>query len=567
MFPPHAWAAVVLLLGGFAALAAEPDGSALERRFDEVVRPFLRDQCLTCHGPDKPKAKLDLSLYSSVATVVRDYRVWDLVVERLEAGEMPPRKAPQHPSPDERRVVLEWAQALREREARKNAGDPGPVRARRLSNAEYDYTIRDLTGRDIRPTREFPVDPANEAGFDNSGESLAMSPTLVEKYLAAARSVADHLVLKPDGFVFAPDPAVTDTDRDKYCVQRIVAFYERHKVDYADYFLAAWRYRRREALGKPRASLDEFATAAGLSPRYLALVWSALCELAPEDGPLGQLQALWFELPADAALFTEARDGCARMRDLVVRLRKTFEPRVQKLHVKGISDGSQPFVLWRNRRLRALRMGPPSHNAPADVRMFCRVFPSAFFLSERPPYFDEKGGAQGRLLTAGFHLMQGYFRDDAPLCELVLDQAGRRELDALWRELNFVTLVPMRQYKDFIFFERGEPPRYMMERAFDFARSEDKDAISEAKVRRLRAAYLAKARKIGASDEALQAIDTYFDEISASMRQSNGTGLPRSRRIWRRSLRSASARTAARSRGPSGTSCSPSIARCARKRG
>ncbi|MGO9464585.1 MAG: DUF1592 domain-containing protein [Isosphaeraceae bacterium] len=518
MFPPHAWAAVVLLLGGFAALAAEPDGSALERRFDEVVRPFLRDQCLTCHGPDKPKAKLDLSLYSSVATVVRDYRVWDLVVERLEAGEMPPRKAPQHPSPDERRVVLEWAQALREREARKNAGDPGPVRARRLSNAEYDYTIRDLTGRDIRPTREFPVDPANEAGFDNSGESLAMSPTLVEKYLAAARSVADHLVLKPDGFVFAPDPAVTDTDRDKYCVQRIVAFYERHKVDYADYFLAAWRYRRREALGKPRASLDEFATAAGLSPRYLALVWSALCELAPEDGPLGQLQALWFELPADAALFTEARDGCARMRDLVVRLRKTFEPRVQKLHVKGISDGSQPFVLWRNRRLRALRMGPPSHNAPADVRMFCRVFPSAFFLSERPPYFDEKGGAQGRLLTAGFHLMQGYFRDDAPLCELVLDQAGRRELDALWRELDFVTLVPMRQYKDFIFFERGEPPRYMMERAFDFARSEDKDAVSDAKVRRLRAAYLAKARKIGASDEALQAIDTYFDEISASMR-------------------------------------------------
>ncbi len=518
MFPPHAWAAVVVLLGGFAALGAEPDGAALERRFDEVVRPFLRDQCLSCHGPEKPKAKLDLSLYSSVGAVARDYRVWELVVERLEAGEMPPKKAPKHPSPDERQVVLAWVRALGDREARKNAGDPGPVRARRLSNAEYDYTIRDLAGADIRPTREFPVDPANEAGFDNSGESLAMSPSLVEKYLAAARSVADHLVLKPDGIVFAPDPAVTDTDRDKYCVQRIVAFYERHKVDYADYFLAAWRYLRREALGKPRASLDEFARAAGLSPPYLALVWSALGELAPEDGPLGQLQALWYELPADAALLTEARHGCERMRDLVGRLRKTFEPRVQKLHVKGISDGSQPFVLWRNRRLAALRMSPPWDGAPVDVRMFCRVFPSAFFLSERPPYFDEKGGTKGRLLTAGFHLMQGYFRDDAPLREFILDEAGRRELDALWRELDFVTLVPMRQYKDFIFFERGEPPRYMMERAFDFARSEDKDAISDAKVRRLRGAYLAKARKIGASDEALQAIETYFDEISASMR-------------------------------------------------
>ncbi len=83
----------------------------------------------------------------------------------------------------------------------RNAGDPGPVLARRLSNAEFDYTIRDLTGVDIRPTREFPVDPANEAGFDNSGESLAMSPALLKKYLAAARLVADHVVLKPEGFV------------------------------------------------------------------------------------------------------------------------------------------------------------------------------------------------------------------------------------------------------------------------------------------------------------------------------------------------------------------------------
>src|SRR5205807_5625667 len=118
--------------------------------------------------------------------------------------------------PGERRAVIEWIKALRDHEARRSAGDPGVVLARRLSNAEFDYTIRDLTGVDIRPTREFPVDPANEAGFDNSGESLTMSPALVKKYLAAARLVADHLVLKPKGFVFAPEAAVTDTDRDKY---------------------------------------------------------------------------------------------------------------------------------------------------------------------------------------------------------------------------------------------------------------------------------------------------------------------------------------------------------------
>ena len=111
--------------------------------------------------------------------------------------------------------MIDWIQAVRMNEARKNAGDPGPVLARRLSNAEYNYTIRDLTGVDMRPTREFPVDPANTAGFDNSGESLTMSPALLNKYLQAAREVGDHMVLTPDGFDFAPHPMLVETDRDK----------------------------------------------------------------------------------------------------------------------------------------------------------------------------------------------------------------------------------------------------------------------------------------------------------------------------------------------------------------
>ncbi len=107
---------------------------------------------------------------------------------------------------------------MRQNEARKNADDPGPVLARRLSNAEYNNTIRDLTGVDIRPTREFPVDPANTAGFDNSGESLTMSPALLNKYLQAAREVGDRMVLTPDGFDFAPHPMLVETDRDRYAI-------------------------------------------------------------------------------------------------------------------------------------------------------------------------------------------------------------------------------------------------------------------------------------------------------------------------------------------------------------
>jgi hypothetical protein len=526
---------------------------SLERRFATEVRPFVERYCLSCHGPKKHKGDLDLSRDSTVAAVSGHPAQWQRVLERLQAEEMPPDGAPRRPESAERAAVVAWIRDLRDREARRGAGDPGPVLARRLSNAEFDYTIRDLTGVDIRPTREFPVDPANQAGFDNSGESLAMSPALVKKYLAAARLVADHVVLKPEGFVFAPHPAVTDTDRDKYCVSRIIDFYDRHTVDLADYFLAAWKYRHRDRLGRPDAGPGRFAAEAGLSPRYLALVWSALTEGEAGAGPLAAVRKRWRDLPPPDAPAGAARAGCERLRDLVVRLRRQLRPEVGKLHARGISDGSQPFVLWRDRQqasrhrlyagaaladLRKLRgqlrgedrglaplFTPPGTDAATEQRLrhafqrFCAVFPEAFVVADRGPYFDPNGAGQGRPLTAGFHLMQGYFRDDQPLCDLILDERERQELDALWQELDFVTLAPVRQYKDFIFFERAEPPRFMYDAEFDFARSEDRDATSEAKMTRLAHAHLARARQLGAGDEESRAIETYYADISAAIRR------------------------------------------------
>src|SRR3954469_20180099 len=189
-----------------ADVAPEATADQLEQTFKRTVEPFVQGYCVTCHGQNKPKGDLDLSPYATVASVGKDYPRWGTVLERLEEGDMPPKKAKDHPDPKLRAEVAAWIRALREFEAKRNAGDPGPVLARRLSNAEYDYTIRDLTGVDIRPTKEFPVDPANESGFDTTGESLTMSPALVKKYLEAARGVAEHVVLKPHGFDFAPHP-------------------------------------------------------------------------------------------------------------------------------------------------------------------------------------------------------------------------------------------------------------------------------------------------------------------------------------------------------------------------
>src|SRR5438552_2898441 len=202
-----------------ATPASEPANSHLDRRFTQTVRPFVETYCGGCHGGSTPAAQLSFQSYSTVDAVVRDFPHWNLVLEKLTAGQMPPSVAKQPPA-RARQEVIDWIQAVRANEARKNAGDPGLVLARRLSNAEYNYTIRDLTGQDMQPTREFPVDPANPAGFDNSGESLTMSPALLNKYLLAAREVASHMVLSPDGFGFAPHPMLVETDREKYAIKR-----------------------------------------------------------------------------------------------------------------------------------------------------------------------------------------------------------------------------------------------------------------------------------------------------------------------------------------------------------
>src|SRR5262249_51778149 len=253
--------------------------------------------CISCHGVEGLAAQFDLRSYSSTASVVSDFRRWQLVLDKLSQGQMPPPHAKLQPSADERDRVVSWIQSVRREQARQNAGDPGIVLARRLSNSEYNNSIRDLTGVDLRPAREFPVDPVNQAGFDNSGESLVMSPSLLTKHLQAAREVANAVVFKPQGVGFAPHPMLVETDRDRYAVGQIIDFYKRQNTELSDYFQAAWRYKHRAALGHPKATLASIAAESRVSPKYLATVWRTLEETREEIGPIAKLQAMWRELP------------------------------------------------------------------------------------------------------------------------------------------------------------------------------------------------------------------------------------------------------------------------------
>jgi Protein of unknown function (DUF1592)/Protein of unknown function (DUF1588)/Protein of unknown function (DUF1587)/Protein of unknown function (DUF1585)/Protein of unknown function (DUF1595) len=547
--------------------AADPAEQDIERRFTATVRPFLTTYCEGCHSGAKPTAQLDLHQYATLASIAQDYQRWTLLREKLTAKAMPPAALPQ-PSPEARQQIVDWIDAALKHEAAKNAGDPGVVLARRLSNAEFDYTIRDLTGVDIRPAKEFPVDPANPAGFDNSGESLDMSPALLDKYLHAAREVADHMVLKPDGIAFTPRLALAETDRDEYCIQQILDFYNRQDTDYADYFLTAWQFQHRAALGKPNATLAQFAGANKVSPTYLATVWRALEQPGEDLGPLAKLQSMWRALPAPKGNQPDlARGGAVGMRDFVVQLREKLDTRFPDLAIPGISRTAQPFLMYRNRLYSASRTSynraalqvegewkPEPEAAPkkkamsdqadadetnvstpalkanapdADLHVpagqrskyeaafahFAAVFPDAFYISERGRYFPDNTRDTGRHLSAGFHNLMGYFRDDQPLYEMLLDDAGRKQLDELWRELDFIASANIRTYTQFYLFESKEAAKGPEGGVV----IPDKEITSEARIRKVEADYLAKARP-SKNEIAIKAIEDHFDSVDASIR-------------------------------------------------
>ena len=541
--------ALLCVQAGYAAKHGDAD---LSKTFSGTVQPFVNQYCAGCHSGKAPAGGLDLKAYTSMQAVIADNGRWATVADKLAAKQMPPAKMPQPPDAA-RQQVISWVKTLRTTEARKNAGDPGPVLARRLSNAEYNYTIRDLTGVDMKPTREFPVDPANPAGFDNSGESLTMSPALLGKYLQAAREVGDHMVLTPDGFTFAPGSMLSETDRDQFAVKRIVDFYESQPTDYADYFEAAWRYKYRAALGHRAATLASTATAEKVSPKYLPMIWGILGEGITagraekvEVGPIARLQAMWKSLPVPiAGKFDEAalRAKCVEMRDFVVKIRKDTamqftapvvagppEPAAPPVAdavqangapaagpggrgrggfrpPRGLPAASQPLLTWKytqfntHRRdydpgalrldtdppqtppaipkyaglhqeaavrwaavMKTAQLADPDLVIPAGKRAECEesfarfanVFPDAFYIKERGKFFPDDSADSGRLLSAGYHSVMGFWRDDLPLQQLILDDKGKKELDRLWTEFDFFADYTARTFVQFYFNQSGE---------------------------------------------------------------------------------------------------------------
>jgi len=286
--------------------------------FETGVKPLVARYCLDCHSGAEPGGGVDLGRYASAADVAADPEPWRLAADQLRAGAMPPEDAPQ-PAPEEREALRA---ALREEllaVARARGDDPGPVVLRRLSNFEYTASLRDLTGvASLDPARDLPADGAAGEGFTNVGQALLMSPLMVEKYLDAAKEVAAHAVLTPDGIGYSPSTTRRDWTEERLAAIR--AIYARTTENSGGTAVnlqgiafdtnAGGRLplvpclkaslEEREGLLAGSVTPAEAAARHGVSPRYLAALVAALVDEAP-CLPLDAVRAEWRQAgPEDA---------------------------------------------------------------------------------------------------------------------------------------------------------------------------------------------------------------------------------------------------------------------------
>jgi hypothetical protein len=176
-----------LLIGGIP-------GASIAADYATHIRPFLDKHCIDCHGADSAKAGLRLDALAPQFAPVDRERVWIKVLDRLEAGDMPPRKRPRPPQADRNQVVSWINDGLLEVDRR--ARPPrGSLMLRRLTRLQYETTIHDLLAIEVALKDRLPEDK-RAFGFDNIGDALNLSPAQLEAYLEAADVSLDAAIVK-----------------------------------------------------------------------------------------------------------------------------------------------------------------------------------------------------------------------------------------------------------------------------------------------------------------------------------------------------------------------------------
>ncbi|MDF1816557.1 MAG: DUF1592 domain-containing protein [Verrucomicrobiales bacterium] len=156
------------------------------------IEPFIESYCFKCHDEDVQKGEFRLDTYYSYADVLKDRKHWLKVLEQLETREMPTKKP--FPAEEEYEKAIAWVNRAVNDVDWEKLKHPGHVTLPRLTNVEYDRTVRDLLGLNIEASRIFSADGEGKSGFTNDRDNLFLSSSMLEKYFTAAEWAVDSLI-------------------------------------------------------------------------------------------------------------------------------------------------------------------------------------------------------------------------------------------------------------------------------------------------------------------------------------------------------------------------------------
>jgi hypothetical protein len=195
------------LLAAYALAPDKSDAAPFERIAEGSTHwRLLQANCLVCHNKSLRSGGVAFDELSP-ATVLQQAEVWEKAIRKLRGGLMPPPGAPR-PAEADKDAFIDWLEAYLDHAAAQNP-DPGSVGLHRLNRKEYANAVRDLLGLTIDPAALLPQDDVAD-GFDNVASVLQTSPSFLDQYIAAARSVAVQAVgeaaPRPSSSSYAPSP-------------------------------------------------------------------------------------------------------------------------------------------------------------------------------------------------------------------------------------------------------------------------------------------------------------------------------------------------------------------------
>ena len=161
----------------------------------EAISPFVQKYCIDCHDGDSKKGNLDLT---SLKFDLRDhgnFTKWLLVHDKVESGDMPPKKRARPDAGDLSAFLKSLSSALTVADEERIAQD-GRATERRLNRYEYENTLRDLLSLPYLEVKSFLPEDSEAYGFNKVGDALAVSHVQMARYLAAA-DFALHSALAP----------------------------------------------------------------------------------------------------------------------------------------------------------------------------------------------------------------------------------------------------------------------------------------------------------------------------------------------------------------------------------